>query len=312
MRKSFRVLVTDKCNMRCPTCFNRELRGTKEMSVEDFTAVCKHLRDEGGIVGLKIMGGEPTTHPRFNEILAVAQEHFRSVHVFTNALNEVIAGANLRKDDTVIYNVWCMSENFPAEKLLPKLDCNRAFETRIDASANVPRIKRVLRHVHSILGTGMFVNLTLNCTENIFERKDQVIANWNEIVALVEDELKIDYRIDHGIPYCFFMGSKMRVRMRAVHCSMDCAGLIGPDLSLRHCNQTSENLTCIRQGGRFVPYKILDQYLLCEHSRMQHDCLAKLCRDCVLYGEKCNGGCFMFKPLITRESIVDATDLPLQ
>ena len=139
----------------------------------------------------------------------------------------------------------------------------------------------------------MFVNLTLNCTENIFERKDQVIANWNEIVALVEDELKIDYRIDHGIPYCFFMGSKMRVRMRAVHCSMDCAGLIGPDLSLRHCNQTSENLTCIRQGGRFVPYKILDQYLLCEHSRMQHDCLAKLCRDCVLYGEKCNGGFYV-------------------
>lgn len=311
MRKGFRVLITDRCNMNCPSCFNKDIRCNQEMSVEDFSKVCTYLKDEGHIERLKIMGGEPTVHKNFQEIVGIAQNNFASIHIFTNGVNDEISKVKMREYDTIIYNLSCMGQQYPAAKLLPEQNFVHAYETRIDSKCNVDRIKHVLRHVHSIVGEKMVVNLTLDCMENIFANKKNIIEKWNSIVTFVE-ELNISYRVDHAIPYCFFVGSEMRIKVHGSFCPLACAGLITPDLKLRHCNQTMTNLLCIRQDGRFVPWQILEQYILCEHLEMQSQSLHKMCKDCLFYGRKCDGGCFVFKPRITKQSIVDATDLPVK
>jgi len=312
MRKGFRVLITDRCNMKCPSCFNQGLRKNREMSLNDFRALCSYLKGEGQISRLKIMGGEPTIHPDFLKIVSTAQENFDSVHVFTNGVNDKITKVKLREHDTVIYNLSCMGEKYPSSKLMPEKNFVHAYETRIDAKCNVERIKRVLTHLHSVVGDKIVVNLTLDCTEEIFDNKVKIISNWNAVVAYMEDELNIGYRVDHAIPYCFFVGSNMRLKITGSLCSLNCTGLISPDLQLRHCNQTTDNLLHIRKDGKFVPWQILEQYISCEHIKMAHTSLSKICRDCMFYGQKCNGGCFVFKPFITRRSILSSTDLPVK
>lgn len=311
MKKGFRVLITDKCNMKCPSCFNRGLRTNKEMSLYDFEELCDYLKSEGQVSRLKIMGGEPTTHPDFLKIVSIAQQNFDSVHVFTNGVNDEITKVEMREHDTIIYNLSCMGEKYPSSKLMPEKNFIHAYETRIDAQSSVERIKRVLAHIHSIVGDKIVVNLTLNCVEEIFDHKEKIISNWNAVVSYLEDEMGMGYRVDHAIPYCFFVGSNMRLKISGSLCSLNCTGLISPDLQLRHCNQTSENLLHIRKNGKFVPWKILEQYIYCEHAKMAHTSLSKVCRDCMFYGEKCDGGCFVFKSSITRESILSATDLPV-
>lgn len=310
MRKSFRILITDKCNMKCKTCFNKDLRTNKEMSVSDFIDLCTFLKSEGNISRVKIMGGEPTIHPKIHTFIEIAQEKFNSVHIFTNAVNDIITSLRMRKLDTIIYNLSCMGIYFPEKKLLPDEDFTHAFETRIDSFSDIDIIKRKLRHIHNILAEKMIINLTLNCTENIFLLKSKIINKWNNIVSFINEELNIEYNIDHGIPYCFFVGSNMKIQNRNSLCNLNCAGLITPDLFLRHCNQTSEKLLKIKQNGRFVPYKIIEQYMECEHNKMLYECLKKICKDCIFYGSKCNGGCFVFKPFIKGLDILNSTNLP--
>ena len=311
MRKGFRVLITDRCNMNCPTCFNRGVRSNREMSVEDFSQLCVYLKEEGHIERLKIMGGEPTVHNDFLEIVNIAQKVFPSIHIFTNGVNDEIAKVKMRENDTIIYNLSCMGEQYPSAKLLPEQNFVHAYETRIDSKCSIDRIMRVISHVHSIVGDEIVINLTLDCTEDIFTNKEVLINNWNAVVSFIEG-LHVRYRVDHAIPYCFFVGSAMRIKVHGSFCPVACAGLITPDLKLRHCNQTDTNLLSVRQDGRFVPWQILEQYITCDHFGMQHKSLEKICKDCLFYGRKCDGGCFIFKPRITRQSIIGATDLPLK
>ena len=304
MRKGFRVLITDRCNLNCPRCFNRQLRNNKEMLFGDFVALCDYLHDEGGISRLKIMGGEPTTHSEFEQFVSHAQRVFESVHVFTNAVNDRITNLALREHDTIIYNLSCMDEHFSAEKLMPGKNFVHAYETRIDAESDVDRIKRVLARVHATVGSEMVVNLTLDCTEQIFKYRKAIIDKWNAVATYLSDELGIGYRIDHGIPHCFFAGSNMMVTAKKSVCLLDCAGLVTPELTLRHCNQTTAELLRLRENNRFVSWDKVEESLIKAHREKIKVSFDKGCSACKIYGSQCDGGCFAFKDSVSNVDLV--------
>ena len=310
--EDFRVLITEKCNANCPNCFNKNIRCGREMSFEDFKSVCDYLSNEGRIKRLKIMGGEPTVHPFFCECVEYAQKRFDSVHIFTNAINDQIEKINLREHDSVIYNVSCLPINISPSKYLFNQKGGRMFETQISSDANVDHIKEVLCNAKKLIPPErMNIALTLNCVENIFAEKDKIILKWNEVSSFVVNELNVDYKIDHNIPYCFFVGSKMDIHLKHSLCSTRCSGLITSDLKLQYCNQSQEILDDILVDNRFIPFEIvenrLDEFF---HKKMTHN-LQKVCRNCIFYGKKCNGGCFMHKSIISKESVLENTDLPI-
>ena len=45
--KAIRVYITERCNANCPNCFNANNRMNKEMSLSDFTDLCKYLKKNG-------------------------------------------------------------------------------------------------------------------------------------------------------------------------------------------------------------------------------------------------------------------------
>ncbi len=65
--------ITDNCNLTCPLCYANSRPGLEHKSVASAIAAIDALvRAEGKADVLQISGGEPTTHPQLEEIIAYA------------------------------------------------------------------------------------------------------------------------------------------------------------------------------------------------------------------------------------------------
>ncbi|MGE0787003.1 MAG: radical SAM protein [Sandaracinaceae bacterium] len=81
--------ITDHCNLRCPTCFAKSgPERTTHRSLEQIGRMLDRIvKNEGHPDVVQVSGGEPTTHPRFFEILDMCRERpIRHLMVNTNGL----------------------------------------------------------------------------------------------------------------------------------------------------------------------------------------------------------------------------------
>lgn len=85
------LLVTANCNRNCTFCFARErtselaMGSGANMSREDIRGVMD-FQDRSGQKSLKLLGGEPTMHPDFMEIVEEGLARGFHVHIFTNGM----------------------------------------------------------------------------------------------------------------------------------------------------------------------------------------------------------------------------------
>lgn len=83
------IMLTYRCNLRCPYCFANEFVGesSEEISLEDFDTALEYLT-KGAPVRVGLIGGEPTIHPHFDEILrrTIDNPRVASITVFTNGI----------------------------------------------------------------------------------------------------------------------------------------------------------------------------------------------------------------------------------
>jgi sulfatase maturation enzyme AslB (radical SAM superfamily) len=88
------LIINDTCNRACPYCFARSKVGFsddsaradgKDISLDNFERYLDfHVRS--AMPQLKLLGGEPTLHPEFMELLRRAHARGLQVMVFTNGL----------------------------------------------------------------------------------------------------------------------------------------------------------------------------------------------------------------------------------
>ena len=82
------IHLTDFCNQNCPFCFAREEMTKsvqKKLELEDYKKIALKAKRFGAKF-LQLLGGEPTLHPQFGEILAFTMRHFILVKIFTNGI----------------------------------------------------------------------------------------------------------------------------------------------------------------------------------------------------------------------------------
>ena len=91
------LVISDVCNLDCCYCFAREyMQGVKEshapafISLEDFEARLD-LLDRLGIGEARLIGGEPTLHPHFSELVTLARQRGKRIAVFSHGLLSVKA-----------------------------------------------------------------------------------------------------------------------------------------------------------------------------------------------------------------------------
>ena len=84
------LAVSATCNQHCPYCFttdhlNDSRAGRSFLEVSDFGARLDFL-DRSGIDQVRLLGGEPTLHPQFLELIGPARARNRKIVIFTNGL----------------------------------------------------------------------------------------------------------------------------------------------------------------------------------------------------------------------------------
>jgi molybdenum cofactor biosynthesis enzyme MoaA len=80
--ESLVVDITNRCDMRCGFCYNREPSGP-DMRLDFFADFCARLPVP---VYLKLSGGEPTLHPDLPEMIAAGARRGHTVYVASNGL----------------------------------------------------------------------------------------------------------------------------------------------------------------------------------------------------------------------------------
>lgn len=84
------IMLTDVCNLRCPYCFANEFvnKAANEISIENFKTALNFICSDPRNRSVGLIGGEPTIHSKFKEILrlVIADERIERVTVFTNCI----------------------------------------------------------------------------------------------------------------------------------------------------------------------------------------------------------------------------------
>ena len=84
------ILITEKCNRKCTFCFARNRlmhskQQEKNMSMENILKVFSFLKRSGSRE-LRLLGGEPTLHPKIKEIISLSLESDFRIFFFSNCI----------------------------------------------------------------------------------------------------------------------------------------------------------------------------------------------------------------------------------
>lgn len=82
------ILISDICNRKCPFCFadcSTKVTPSKFMSLDDIRTVIKFLR-KSNINVFRCIGGEPSLHPKFIEIIDIIIDSGLRLMLFTNGV----------------------------------------------------------------------------------------------------------------------------------------------------------------------------------------------------------------------------------
>lgn len=301
-KNNFRVLITENCNANCKNCFNSNYRTTKEISIDNFRNLSEWL-SKNGITKLKIMGGEPTVHTNFEQIISIAQKYFKTIIVFTNAINDKIKNINLRESDYITYNAKFINNNFDCSKLLLNQPGYRSLEMQISSDVDVEQMKKQIKFLYEsniLTNDKVMINFTLDCVENIFLKNEEITKKWNKIINYVTNELNLNYDIDHNIPLC--LSKNMNIIRDCRLCNINCAGLIDANLNLLYCNQYPVIIDKINFKNDFCD--IINSFNNFFQQKLEIN-KNKGCQNCKFFLKKCNGGCFLHKNINKKEDFVD-------
>lgn len=296
---NIRVYITEACNAKCPNCFNKKNRKEKYMDVERFAKLCIYLSENGG-TQIKIMGGEPTIHPKFSEIMYIAQSYFNVVSLFTNALSESLLEYAPRAEDIITYN-FKFRKRLNKENLFLNLPGMRNLEIQVTPSVIKEKLFDEIFKITSLDRERIIPCFTLDCTANIFKDRDKIVPIYEYLIDQCRKE-GIKFGQDHLMPMCFLADTNIPMPKSGTICLLNCAGLIDSSYNLRFCNQYSDILINVFNGDDIISVSELENALMKKYNEIISNIENKGCGFCAMFGKYCNGGCFVGKSIIQYAS----------
>jgi MoaA/NifB/PqqE/SkfB family radical SAM enzyme len=110
-----RLAITYHCNKHCSFCYSEGLQKQfkEHMSLKDFDFLC-HWAKEQGYKSLRLLGGEPTIHPEFKEILDLSRKQGFRVSFSTNGLFNTELNSSL--NNSLIESI---NFSYPQDEIAP-------------------------------------------------------------------------------------------------------------------------------------------------------------------------------------------------
>jgi len=315
------ILITNFCNQNCTFCFASKEMGSKtlqrEMSLPDFKKVLSKLKSNSSISVVKLLGGEPTLHSQFPEIINASLKHFSYVQVFTNGIfSDTLAQFLKEKLPKIGFTFNVMTPGFLFNKETRKLVSERILsyihKTKVtlsftfDMHSNMEIVfdaikKNIISGVDSFrLG---FSNPTAG-ERNYYTFSDfpKVGKKLIYIVSHIRKHNKnAKIHLNCGFTRCMFTNEEFDF-LQKEHISITGFGCFGKDASFDlqtdltafHCFPLSQKdkLTTQRRSFSHV-----NNDLIKKRFTYWGNIIQSVCKTCPFYGigrDKCPGPCIAF------------------
>ncbi len=215
-QKTLRVCVTYRCNLSCRHCYAKGLsQNSEDMSIDEFDRLAEWAVKMGWKT-LRFIGGEPTVHPRFGDILRRCFQNRTRVNMSTNNVFSPEILPLLR--DPLFEEV---SVHYNSPEFLGRDNTARFYENldyflknRIRFGFSFPLdgqrsgLEGLVRDLDKYRPAYLRVNLPLpglyrDSTKELFESAESV---YEEILTLRKKCLpfKVPFFMYHPVPECLF------------------------------------------------------------------------------------------------------------
>lgn len=254
------ILLTQKCVRSCPYCFARKHMSESApddiISWENLIYIADFLEASNERTA-SLLGGEPTLHPEFNNIVGYLLRRDFRIKVFTSGImsDETLADAiKLFHDVPPDHLTFVVNLNDPERIRTPLAETGalkrflRAFGGKIVPGINIYRADFRLEYLFELINQyGLQRAIRVGIAHPIvaknnlhirLEQIDQVVAQFYSYASLM-DRLRIQPGLDCGFPMCRFNDEQLGWLARHVgqHYSFGCGPVIdiGPDMTVWSC-----------------------------------------------------------------------------
>lgn len=226
-QNSLRVCITYRCNLSCKACYARGLQqevGREDMSVEDFDKLTDHALSLGWRK-VRFLGGEPTIHPRFPEMLDICYRKGIDISMPTNNLFPAEVGEKLDpahiRDFAINYSAYIGGTENQKRLFRANLDQLRergvpfSFSYILKADGKDEGLEELYRDLEEYMPLYIRVSLELpafadgkfkfeldEAGRTIFRRVHDMLAHCTRIY--------IPFYIYRPMPICLFTGEQER------------------------------------------------------------------------------------------------------
>ena len=85
IRNTLQIFITNRCNLKCKGCFDRNVMGdsNQDISLEEYKEVIDDFLLKGGRQ-INLLGGEPLLHPELRGILSINKHYGLKTTIYTN------------------------------------------------------------------------------------------------------------------------------------------------------------------------------------------------------------------------------------
>ncbi len=311
------ILLTTRCNLSCPYCFAQEkmYAHRMDMPLENVQRVIDFLK-RSKFPLFRVMGGEPTLHPNFNEIIQMALDEGFHVDVLSNATWSESTAAFFSRISSkklgFLLNIdhpdrYTAKQRALIQRNLNSLKGRGGITLSFNIFEKQPRSDYILElaQQYEIKDIRLSLSLPVFGTENAYLPFKELfeIAPFVPHFAAEAEARGIAVRFDNAVPLCIFDEAQLSYLL--LHGVYDlnnnprCDPIIdiGPDLTIWSCFCLSalEN----RQLGEFATLFEAQAYYRRVWGVYQDKVfpLGK-CASC-FYREKwgCQGGCLTYAVL---------------
>lgn len=307
------LILTGKCQRKCEYCFAQENEDIGEFSIDSIMEVSKFISTE--YKGLNLIGGEPTKHSKFIDVMNYLLTKEFMIQVFTNGMisESLIRQIRYSIETLAIYEEQILfAVNVNEDKYSTKNE--KVLQTNTFEVLNkYTYLSYTIQDVDSnILFLGDMINrynlnrnIRLGLALPIFGGNNKHL-NLNDyklvaksVIRLIEEFEDIIVTLDCGFPLCMFSMEDLHIinSKKNARFSFGCGQPVDiyPNLDVINCyplkNVYKSNL---------LNYKNIKELRLDLESSLMtaHGIYGNKCTECVFFRKVCQGGCKGFyKPI---------------
>ena len=303
------ILITDTCNRSCSYCFAKNVLAIEKgeaqsIEMKQVRKLIEKLKTEGE-KNFSIIGGEPSIHPQFLEIVQEVLDSGHDVYIFTNLLMDRKKAEFLSTVDTKRIGLLVNVNDFKStpSKHRKTLEENLALlGQRASLSFNIFKPNFDLSyHADLIENHGIKRNIRLGLTQPVLGRSNRFLelSDYKEAcTCVVKEAEKLNKRMirvgfDCGFVPCMFSEEELG---KLILCQATLDFICGPVLDI---GINSDIWSCFPLSNwkkvkleDFSTFKEVHEFYNSAQLMYKQSGMFQHCFDCLhIQTGRCSGGC---------------------